>query len=159
SAVGHEVDVTIADLVADVRAPTPSAAAEYTVPDGRDVERSVGELAVRLERSTSERVAERRGEATVLAEALERAARTTVRARAERLQRAVGRLDALSPLAALRRGYAVPLDEEGRILRSTRDFEPGSAFELRVADGRVDARIEAVRAHDGEADAEANGVG
>lgn len=150
SAVGHEVDVTIADLVADARAPTPSAAAEYAVPDRRGVLRELDELVARMERASRTAIAERRGEVLVHARALDRAVRTLAGARADRLARIAGRLDALSPLAALRRGYAVPLDEDGRILRSVRDFDADEPFRLRVVDGRVDCRVEGVDVEDGQ---------
>lgn len=145
SAVGHEVDVTIADLVADVRAPTPSAAAEFAVPDGRVVRRYLEDFDARLRAAVRQRVAERRGEVLLLADALTRAVRGVLRGRRERLAQVAGRLEALSPLAALRRGYAVPLDAEGRVLRGVASFAPGGAFRLRVADGSVDCRVDGVR--------------
>jgi exodeoxyribonuclease VII large subunit len=57
--------------------------------------------------------------------------------RRERLGALAGQIDALSPLATLRRGYAVPLDSESQVLRSVTQFHPGDAFDLRVIDGRV----------------------
>lgn len=144
SAVGHEVDVTIADLVADARAPTPSAAAERVVPDRAALGREVAVLAARMGAAVRRRVDVARGETDQLREALGEAIGLTLRRRAERLDAVSGRLDALSPLAALRRGYAVPLGEDGRILRSARQFEPGGRVRLRVVDGRVDCRIEGV---------------
>jgi len=63
-------------------------------------------------------------------------------ARKEWLARAAAQLEALSPLSALRRGYAVPLSPEGRVLRSAGEFEPGAPFRLRVVDGSVECRVE-----------------
>ncbi len=159
SAVGHEVDVTIADLVADHRAPTPSAAAEAVVQDGAELRRLLRGVQPRLVRSLQRRV-ERTGvrlqESRVrllrLGGALvpprrERLARLrgelhgAVLRRLEvvrgRLLRGAGKLEALSPLATLRRGYAVPLGAGGRVLRGVDDFLPGLGFTLRVVDGRV----------------------
>ncbi|HEX7091384.1 MAG TPA: exodeoxyribonuclease VII large subunit [Longimicrobiales bacterium] len=144
SAVGHEVDVTIADLVADVRAPTPSAAAERVVPDGAAVGREVALLAARLGAAARRRVSRGREELTVLRDRLGETARAALRAREKRLEAAAGKLDALSPLAALRRGYAVPLGADGRILRTTRQFRPGAPVRLRVVDGRVDCTVDQV---------------
>ena len=61
--------------------------------------------------------------------------------RRHRLVQVVGKVDALSPLSTLRRGYAVPLDEEGRVLRGTGEFRKGARFTLRVVDGRVVCEI------------------
>src|SRR5690554_1355896 len=144
SAVGHEVDVTIADLVADVRAPTPSAAAERVVPDGAAVGREVALLAARLGAAARRRVSRGREELTLLRDRLGDAARAALRAREKRLEAAAGKLDVLSPLAALRRGYAVPLGADGRILRTTRQFRPGAPVRLRVVDGRVDCTVNRV---------------
>jgi exodeoxyribonuclease VII large subunit len=142
SAVGHETDVSLTDLVADVRAPTPSAAAEAAVADRAEVLERLDHLAARLAGGLSGR--------TRLA--AERLARTTDRLHAAlddalrrdrtRLERLAAQLDALSPLRILERGYAVPVDAEGRVLKRRADFAPGDPFTLRVADGSVAARVE-----------------
>ena len=142
SAVGHETDVTIADLVADLRAPTPSAAAEAAVPDRAALGRELAELRGRLARCARDRVdgcRERMFEGRL---DLHDAAARVVGRRREGLAALAGRLHALSPLTTLARGFAVPLDEEGRLLRRTADFAPGARFRLRVADGTVPARVD-----------------
>jgi len=141
SAVGHEVDVTICDLVADRRAPTPSAAGEVAVPDGTALRAELRTLAGRLVQGLRERT--RRG-----TERAERSAErlfTLVDRKLERwrsrIEGLAGRLDALSPLGTLRRGYAVPLSEEGRVLRGIEAFAPGDSVRLRVVDGRVGCEV------------------
>lgn len=142
SAVGHEIDVTLCDLVADVRAATPSAAAEAAVPDRAEVLERLTSLGRRaglgLERR-SRYADERLARATdrlsaVIAQQLERR-----RARLAELQ---GRLDSLSPLAVLERGYAVARDPSGRVLSRMADLSAGQAFRLRVRDGEVPAVVQ-----------------
>jgi exodeoxyribonuclease VII large subunit len=144
SAVGHEVDVTIADLVADVRAPTPSAAAERAVPDTYAVARELSVLRQRMaaaaRRVVGARAVQLADDRTWLADAV----RTSIEWRRERLGTLAHRLDALSPLGALRRGFAVPLDRDGHILRTARSFRPGEPVRLRVVDGTVGLRTESV---------------
>jgi exodeoxyribonuclease VII large subunit len=148
SAVGHEVDITIADLVADARAPTPSAAAELVVPDRAAIVRELSRLQLRLATASRRRVTRARQELTAYARDLDSLARTRVRHGRERLGQLAGRLDALSPLAALRRGYAVPLNQDSRLLRRIADFEPGERVQLRVVDGVVGCRVEEIRGSD-----------
>jgi len=159
SAVGHEVDVTISDLVADLRAPTPSAAAEAVAPDRDEILRNLQVAGERLSRGLRRGVETRRrileeGRAGLrrsgrvilvprqrrLEEArtgLHRAVSSGLQGRRQLLARLSGMMDALSPLSTLRRGYAVPLGAGGRVLRRVRDFAPGGSFLLRVVDGRI----------------------
>jgi exodeoxyribonuclease VII large subunit len=142
SAVGHEIDISLTDLVADVRAATPSAAAELALADRREVLRQLDDLAGRLGAGLS-------GRTRIAAERLERTSdrmQGSVAALLERHQRQLERLgaqlDALSPLRILQRGYAVPVTREGRVLKRQAEFLPGEPFRLRVADGDVSARVE-----------------
>jgi exodeoxyribonuclease VII large subunit len=142
SAVGHEVDVSLCDLVADLRAATPSAAAEAAVPVLAEVRARLATRAVDLRVTLERRAlrARRQFEETAhdMRDALER---LTARRRA-RLDIAAGRLDALSPLATLGRGYALATDDDGHALTNTAQFVPGRAFRLRLRDGSVGARTE-----------------
>jgi exodeoxyribonuclease VII large subunit len=141
SAVGHEVDVTLCDLVADLRAPTPSAAAESVVPEREALVAALRDRADALAGRAGQLVTEARGSLVDLAGALsERAGRLAERRRARMLQ-AAGRLHALSPLATLGRGYAVARtdDARGEALTSVKRFEPGMPFVLQLRDGAVRA--------------------
>jgi exodeoxyribonuclease VII large subunit len=142
SAVGHETDVSLTDLVADARAPTPSAAAEAAVPDRSDAAGSLDGLARRLARSltTRNRLGTERLERT--ADRLFGAMQIRVADGRARLSALSAKLDALSPLKILDRGYAVPRALDGIVLRSTRDFVPDLAFRLTVADGEVGAKVD-----------------
>ncbi len=144
SAIGHEVDVTIADLVADARAATPSAAAERVVLDGADLRRQVATARVRLAGALRRLVVGRASDVQDLAHAMTASVEMLLVRRAAALARCADKLEALSPLSALKRGYAVAQGEDGRVLRRASDFEVGGRFRLRVADGRVDCVAERV---------------
>jgi exodeoxyribonuclease VII large subunit len=141
SAVGHETDVTLCDLVADFRASTPSAAAAAATPDREEVLDHVAHLGARLGRGVASRVD--RG-AQRLERTLDRL-RGMMALRLERhrhqLASTSGRLDALSPLKILERGYSLARDARGRVLRRVTQFPAGLAFRLRVSDGEVSARV------------------
>jgi exodeoxyribonuclease VII large subunit len=142
SAVGHEVDITIADLVADRRAATPSSAAEQVVPDRADLRRHLGTCSARLSVGLRRLHDRRRREVADLSAALRSRTMSLLERREQRLGRLADRLAALSPLASLQRGYAVAQDPEGRLLRRVGDFNPGDRFRLRLADGRVHCQVE-----------------
>jgi exodeoxyribonuclease VII large subunit len=169
SGVGHEVDVTISDLVADARAPTPSAAAALALPDRQGQKTRLDRDRRRLRAATQgivDRAARRFGRSR---ESL-RAHAPSARLLADRvrwaaaqsaLQRGIGanlvgsrarfaavsaRLDALSPLAVLSRGYAIVYREpEGLIVRRAQQVRPGDALRLRVAEGEIAATAGAPR--------------
>ena len=213
SAVGHETDFTIADFVADLRAATPTAAAELAVPHAlelrqhaaqlrvrlaqavlgkvrqererlnrlaghpylRDPKRQLSEPAQRLDRlreqlafrmesrlrREAERTADLRhrilrfhprqqlglasGRLEQMATRLSQAAGMRHRASAHRLAVAVGRLDALSPLKVMQRGYSLVYDEKKRLIKSIEQVQPGDMVHIRLADGRLDCQVWAMQ--------------
>lgn len=142
SAVGHETDVTLTDLVADARAATPSAAAELVVPDRARWAARAGDLATRLATALTQRGRLARERLARSADRLEAALTGLLDDRRRRADHLAAQLDALSPLRVLGRGYAVATAPDGRLLRRTADFHPGDRFALRVSDGTVPARVE-----------------
>ena len=145
SAVGHEVDVTIADLVADLRAATPSAAAEAAVPVLEELVEWLASLRQVMRTGVERRVLQARRELKRWASDLSLRANRSVERRRSRVQQLAGRIDALSPLNTLARGYAVARDAEGHALGSAAAFKVGQAFALVLRDGQVDASVTAVR--------------
>ncbi|HEV7991558.1 MAG TPA: exodeoxyribonuclease VII large subunit [Gemmatimonadaceae bacterium] len=144
SAVGHEVDITLCDLVADLRAPTPSAAAEAAVPSREEMLLTIAGHRQRLVSAMESRVAEPRERARDASRLLVGAVSRRLADRQSSLAAVAGRLHALSPLATLERGYAVARLADGRRLASVDDVTPGDAFELRLRDGRVNATANTV---------------
>lgn len=173
SGVGHETDVTLVDLVADVRAPTPSVAAELVVPDASAVQIAAQRLRRRLDAKIAEAIERRRRRLVAARRLLDRRApaarvgtlrqrldearrridRAATRAVPARRQRAVAlrrRLDALSPLAVLGRGYAIVEGADGRIRTGARALTVGDDVTLRMRDGRAAATVTGVEAHTAE---------
>ena len=160
SAVGHEVDFTIADFVADLRAPTPSAAAELIVREQEAMLSAIAEIQLRLARvardelararlllrslvaalkSPRDRIQELQLRFDDWSERLAHAALRHVEKGSELVKRLEAELGALSPLKVLDRGYSIAFDESGRAVRSSRQLPAGARFALRLQDGTVSA--------------------
>jgi exodeoxyribonuclease VII large subunit len=164
SAVGHETDVTICDYVADLRAPTPSAAAECAVPDRGEVTLRLRDWAAALEGAAYRAVDDRAGRVRHAVAMLDRClpdldahkarVRTLAGTAAERVERRLRerrdgvqarilQLEALNPRDTLARGYAVVQDREsGRVITRRAGLEPGRRIGVTVSDGSFDARVE-----------------
>jgi exodeoxyribonuclease VII large subunit len=148
SAIGHEIDFSLCDLVADLRAPTPSAAAEAAVGSRDEGTMSLDALRRRLVRAMHECLDEPRVRALRASQRITNSLGTRLTGERHRVGSLSGRLSALSPLATLERGYAVARDADGRALSSAREFEAGQSFVLRLRDGEVDAVARDVRKED-----------
>jgi exodeoxyribonuclease VII large subunit len=164
--VGHESDMTLADFAADLRAPTPSAAAELATPDGAQLPAILGRLRDRAGSALAGRAQDRRrlvdAEGRALArlapdigaarqrtsDLLERAGRVLedrVERRALQLAAARDALRTLSPMATLQRGYAVARDADGRILRDATATATGDAVDVILARGSLRTRVQELR--------------
>ena len=141
SAVGHETDVSLTDLVADMRAPTPSAAAEAAVPSRAAITDSLDGLARRLAQGLSGHTHLGRERLARTSDRLTGVMQTQLERRGAILERLSGQLDALSPLKVLERGYAVARGQAGKVLKQVADFAEGEEFRLTVSDGDVRAEV------------------
>lgn len=148
SAVGHEVDVTLCDLVADWRAPTPSAAAERAVPVLADLQREVIALGRQLQSAAAARVRDARRRLEQVARHGEQVAKRLVEHRRLTLERVAGQLHALSPLATLTRGYVVATTPDGRLVATVQAVDVGDAMHIRFRDGRAETRVVRVMRED-----------
>ncbi|MEX2154026.1 MAG: exodeoxyribonuclease VII large subunit [Gemmatimonadaceae bacterium] len=141
SAVGHEVDITMCDLVADLRAATPSAAAEAVVRDDAELVAELRGIGRRLPRALTKRVDRAKADLQWHASALQGRLVRAAERRRSRVAELGGRLHALSPLATLKRGYAVARAADGRALTSVSAFQNDMPFRLVLRDGDIGARV------------------
>jgi len=164
SAIGHEIDFTICDFVADLRAPTPSAAAELIVPDIVDLRRRIAELAASfhkclrnfvehqktrlrflsertLVRNLVARMREAQQRIDVVRESLARLTKQEIDNVRQRFRRAEGILRVLGPDGTLQRGYSITRDTEGNVIRAVRDVRPRMKIRTRVTDGEFRSEV------------------
>lgn len=168
SGVGHEIDVTLADLVADVRALTPSEAAELVAPSADELTHRLGQLRQRLIASANaivstsgrrfdalarhrvfrrpeELLADRARRLDELEGRMGRAGQVRLAAAGQRLAALAARLDALSPLAVLGRGYSLTRRlPDGQLVRSAAELQLGDHVETRFQSGVARSRVEAI---------------
>ena len=164
SAVGHEPDVTISDFVADLRAATPSNAAEIAVPDQDVLRQTLDSMLVQMSvamhrqlknarkhldilaqsqplRSPNQYLQDRKKSLNLLSEKMVSAQSGLLHRYKQRFVAATAKLDAMSPLKVLSRGYSMAKTEDGKILRSVKQIETGEKFSLQVNDGTMDAVV------------------
>ncbi len=164
SAVGHETDFTICDFVADMRAPTPSAAAEIAVPDAFELKRKINNIISREEAILSVKIDAYRKRLTSIehsrtlvspmnmledkrmnvfdiSKRLENSVEHILSDRIKSLAAVAGKLSALDPLSVISRGYSAAFNNDGSIIKSVNDVQIGDSVELRVSDGIIKADV------------------
>lgn len=169
SAVGHEIDWTIADLVADLRAPTPSAAAELVVQNQAELEKRLADLSFRMNNRAlfAVREAKRRLKDLIqsyafkqpgilvqqfaqrvdeLSRQLQNYLKSFLSKKSQEFKTAAGKLHALSPLAILERGYSVSFSESGKLLKDVRQVRAGDRIQTRLSRGTVHSKVTKVDA-------------
>lgn len=167
SAVGHETDFTICDFVADLRAPTPSAAAELATPNMQTLYTEISALHLRLQSAMRERLQEERKQLEFLSQkgvlqnpsvyfdtlrmrlltansAFEKLLQNTLSEARMRLQENAAKLQSLSPISVLARGYAVAELPDKTVLESVAQLHQGDSFILRLSDGKADCVVKEI---------------
>lgn len=168
SAVGHETDFTIADFVSDLRAPTPSAAAELTVPDVRSILGQMDGLEQRRYRAIQRKQLTYRQQLALLWQKVQAGDprrkldelrqqldmqeqrqlhlwKQCLQQRQYRLEHLSSSLELLSPQHQLDKGYAMVMDEEGRVVSAVEQVAKGQALRIQMKDGKIAATVEAVQ--------------
>lgn len=171
SAVGHETDTTIIDYVADLRASTPSVAAELAVTKISDIENEIrdrqGRLYQRMEQviqrkrqqadqlemqlkyvSPMNRIREKKTYSMQLEERLQNRMQTVLQNRRHALALYIERMKAVSPLEKLNSGFSYVEDMQGKNIRSVKQIKEGDPLKIRVSDGVIDTRVEGIRQED-----------
>ena len=157
SAVGHETDFTIADFVADFRAPTPSAAAEVSVPSIDELYRLINIYKSRMKnsvitrnetfrrtlnrlipRNPQDKINQLSQKLDMRIQTLEQVYRLNINYRKRSLSEKAAKLDALSPLKTLNRGYSIAVNDDGKVLKKKSDFTKEMQFKLKLQDGDMD---------------------
>lgn len=167
SAVGHEIDFTVADFTADLRAPTPSAAAELAVPSSEEILKQLKNTNIRLKNALKSKLSETEGQLSYLKKLLSpqrfqdkldslavmldsvslrafRAEEKMLENKTKSLAVLSAKLDSLSPLSVLGRGYAVVTDDEEKVISSTSGLKESMKINLKFSDGNALAKVEKI---------------
>ena len=160
SAVGHETDFTIADFVSDLRAPTPSAAAEIAVPSVAEIYAGLSSYLTRILQAENNLIGRKRFELKTLKlkspkdylnersmmldsyiKSIEKSFSLKLLESKKNFGELLAKLDTLSPLSVMARGYAIAEDSDGNIIKSVKDLKNDTEFDLRLCDGKKKCRV------------------
>ena len=167
SAVGHEIDFTISDFVADLRAPTPSAAAELVVPDKRELCDKFNNVLLRMNtcvkrvidnkkmtlkyfednsalKNVSLKINEKRMYLDSLVSGLENGSTNIFNEKKRQLSVAISKLDGLSPLGTLSRGFSLSFKDDGELIKSVSEVKIKDKIDIKLKDGTIVAVAEKI---------------
>ena len=160
SAIGHETDFSIADFVADLRAPTPSSAAELVIPEKEVLVKTIMELRLRLKKALAnkiqcerlkleqlmkspsmrhplDKINQKKMDLEILRRSIAEAMSRKVEKEKGNLSVLCGKLDALSPLTVLARGYSITMKSDGNIIKSVKQVHNGDELDIVLTDGKI----------------------
>ena len=144
AAVGHEIDITLVDYVADKRASTPTAAAELATVDMREIQQKFQDSLDDMKQAIIEIVEEQKEDVSSLCEDLENAIRDKIDYLKQEINNRDKQLEALNPRRVLSRGYSISQDESGKVVTSIKDIKPGQKVITTVNDGTIHSTVDKV---------------
>jgi len=145
SAVGHEIDWTVADLVSDVRAPTPSGAAEMAVPVKEELVAGVNSLLERMNNGLSNLVVQNEQRTDDILSLMDSSVSRFIAGKEDEFAAIAGKLEALSPLAVLARGYSVTENEKGAVITDASHLSENERIRVRLFKGTISGKVEKIQ--------------
>ena len=144
AAVGHEIDVTLVDYVADKRASTPTGAAELATVDMREIIQKFQDSIETMNSALKDQVEDMKEDVTSLSEELHEAMQDKLEYLAREIKSRKDQLEALNPKQVLNRGYSISMNEKGQVIASIKDVKPGEKIKTSLKDGNVTSTVTSV---------------
>ena len=144
AAVGHEIDVTLVDYVADKRASTPTGAAELSTVDMREIIQKFQDSIETMNSALKDQVEDMKEDVASLSEELHEAMQDKLDYLAREIKSRKDQLEALNPKQVLNRGYSISMNEKGQVISSIKDLKPGEKIKTSLKDGNVTSTVTSV---------------
>ena len=144
AAVGHEIDSTLVDFVADKRASTPTGAAELATVDRREIEKEFDYATLNMEQALIKNVESKKEEVDSLYKELEECMENKLDDYKKEIDNLSTQLGMLNPTSILKRGYSISKDANGRIIKSVKDIKPNEKIITSLSDGTITSNVESV---------------
>ena len=141
AAVGHEIDTTLIDYIADKRASTPTGAAELATVDRREIENFLSQSMLLMEQALYDSVNEKKEDVDTLMEDLVEALKDLLKHQNDEVEKYSKQLEILNPKAVLSRGYSISLDENGKAIKSVKDVKENQTIVTLLEDGEVSSTV------------------
>ena len=141
AAVGHEIDTTLIDYIADKRASTPTGAAELATVDRRELENLFSQSKLLMEQALYDSIEDKKEEIDELKEELTNSLKELVKHQSDELDKYSKQLEILNPKAVLSRGYSISIDESGKPIKNTKSLKPGQKVQTILEDGSFESEV------------------
>lgn len=145
AAVGHEIDMTLIDYVADKRASTPTGAAELATVDKREIENFFSQSMMAMEESLFKKIEDKKEDLSSLKEELDESLQDLVKYNVDEVNKYARQLEILNPKAVLARGYSISLSENGKPIKSVKNIKPGEHITTLVENGEFTSVVEKIK--------------